>query len=70
MISGRSSISTLPGINPRPAFLEPRLAYLRPCLRRRGKTQKIAPTGNIQRMVDRAAKRAEGKGQNSFSPLW
>ena len=28
----------------------------------RGKTQKIAPTGNIQRMVDRAAKRAEGKG--------
>ena len=33
-ISGRSSISTLPGINPRPAFLEPRLAYLRPCLRR------------------------------------
>ena len=27
-----------------------------------GKTQKIAPTGNIQRMVDRAAKRAEGKG--------
>ena len=28
----------------------------------RGKTQKIAPAGNIQRMVDRAAKRAEGKG--------
>ena len=28
----------------------------------RGKTQKIAPTGSIQRMVDRAAKRAEGKG--------
>ena len=28
----------------------------------RGKTQKIAPTGNIQIMVDRAAKRAEGKG--------
>ena len=28
----------------------------------RGKTQKIAPTSNIQRMVDRAAKRAEGKG--------
>ena len=28
----------------------------------RGKTQKIAPTGNIQRMVDREAKRAEGKG--------
>ena len=28
----------------------------------RGKTQKIAPTGNIQRMVARAAKRAEGKG--------
>ena len=28
----------------------------------RGKTQKITPTGNIQRMVDREAKRAEGKG--------
>ena len=28
----------------------------------RGKTQKIAPTGSIQRMVDREAKRAEGKG--------
>ena len=28
----------------------------------REKTPKIAPTGNIQRMVDRAAKRAEGKG--------
>ena len=28
----------------------------------RGKTQKTAQTSNIQRMVDRAAKRAEGKG--------
>lgn len=31
---GRCSISILLGIKPRPAFFEPRWAYLRPCLRR------------------------------------
>ena len=33
-IEGRWSISTLLGINPLPAFLEPRFEYFRPCLLR------------------------------------